>query len=297
MKTCIISSIALLLTQLGAVYGTASYTIGINSPGTPHRSTQTTLLSTSTTNSSSIDSKPQQYTTPQRGIDLCYPIDPQELFQAFSELQSDYQSKAFDQQHEWRLLHRQDGVQVAIMEHPEDPTCPYIRMKGIFPFSVQDCWDFLCLSNWDYAMPKMDPFYEGVSLHGEYMYENVTMTLCRKRTTRLFAFGKRDLVFLSVANEPLPDGTRISGTVAVKSDLLPRQSGYVRAFQDSIAFYKPIEGNTKTELTIMCRIDLNDSSKDGTGGFVPMWMYVRTIGKSGALSIIRMRNALQEEKG
>jgi hypothetical protein len=110
------------------------------------------------------------------------------------------------------------------------------------------------------------------------------------------AFGKRDLVFLSVQDEPLSDGTWVSGTLSVKTDLVPRQPGYTRAFQDSIAFYKPLQENIQTELTIMCRIDLNDSAEDGTGGFIPMWLYVKTIGKTGAQSVIRMRNALLQEK-
>ena len=234
---------------------------------------------------------------PFRGKQLASPIDPLDLYQAYRDIQSDYQQKAFDR-HDWKRLHQKDRVQVCLLEHPDDPTCPYIRLQGIFPVSVQECWNFLALSNWDNSMPKMDPFYEGVSRHGTYTHDdNVTMILCRKRTKRIMAFGKRDLVFVSVQeNEPLPDGTWVSGTVSVQSDLLPRQSGYVRAFQDSIAFYKPLDGNTKTELTILCRIDLNDSGEDGTGGFIPMWLYVKTIGTTGVQSVIRMRNALLEEK-
>lgn len=233
---------------------------------------------------------------PQRGKHLSSPIDARDLYQAYREIQSDYKNKAFGRERDWKSLNQKNGVEVSMLEHPEDPTCPYVRMKGIFPVSVEECWNFLSLSNWDYSMPKMDPFYEGVSIHGEYRHDKVAMMLCRKRTKRIFAFGKRDLVFLSVKDEPLPDGTWVSGTVSVHSDILPRQPGYTRAFQDSIAFYKPLAGNTKTELTIMCRIDLNDSGEDGTGGFIPMWLYVKAIGKTGTQSVIRMRNALVQEK-
>ena len=41
----------------------------------------------------------------------------------------------------------------------------------------------------------MDPFYEGVELHGNYDYKGVNMILAQKRTKRILAFGKRDLVF------------------------------------------------------------------------------------------------------
>lgn len=76
------------------------------------------------------------------------------------------------------------------------------------------------------------------------------------------------------------------GTVSVETDLMPRQKGYVRAYQDSIAIYEQMEDNATTGwpqmmLTIVFRIDLNDSviggggggggiGSGGTGGYVPM---------------------------
>jgi hypothetical protein len=163
------------------------------------------------------------------------------------------------------------------------------------PVSVQDCWDFLLLERWDRNMPKMDPFYEGVTVHGEYNVSNTNMLLCRKRTKRLMAFGKRDLVFLSVTEEPLEDGTWVSGSVSVETPLVPRDKRYTRAFQDSLAFYKPIDNNKRCALTIMCRIDLNDSSEDGAGGFIPMWMYVKTIGRTGVMSVLKMKDAIVQD--
>lgn len=138
----------------------------------------------------------------------------------------------------------------------------------------------------------------------------IHMILARKRTKRILAFGKRDFVFLSVKDEPLEDGTWVSGTVSVEtpSNVFPRTLGYTRAFQDSVAFYKPLLGknNSKednessggsTKLTIVCRIDLNDSSENGgTGGWIPMWLFVKTIGATGARSVLNMRKALLEEK-
>lgn len=122
------------------------------------------------------------------------------------------------------------------------------------------------------------------------------MILARKRTDRILAFGKRDFVFLSVTDEPLADGTWVSGTVSVQTPKLPRQEGYVRAFQDSIAFYKPISEN-RTKITIVCRIDLNDSADEaGAGGWIPMWLYVKTVGISGAKSVISMRKYLVEAR-
>jgi hypothetical protein len=239
---------------------------------------------------------------PERGKILPSPFDAADMFQAYREIQQDYHTKAFGSG--FKTLYRQDGVEVAILEHPDDPTCPYERMQGLIPVSVEDCWTFLKVCNWNRTMPQMDPFYEGASVHGEYDYfappaghDRVHMILCRKRTKRIFAFGKRDLTFLSVTHDdPLEDGTWCSGTVSVRTDDLPRQPGYTRAFQDSIAFYKPVGNGTMCDLTILCRIDLNDSGENGQGGFMPMWLYVKTIGRTGAQSVIRMRNALIREK-
>ena len=51
-------------------------------------------------------------------------------------------------------------------------------------------------------------------------------------------------------------------------------------------------GNPRTKLTIVFRIDLNDSREGGAGGFVPMWMYVKTVGKTGMLSVQNMKKQL-----
>ena len=217
------------------------------------------------------------------------PLHMDDLYQAYREIQTSYQNKTLGASNDWKVLNVKDGVEVAILEHEGDPTCPYVRMRATLPVPVQDCWDFLRVDNWDRTMPLMDPFYEGVSVHGNFTHPAVDMLLCRKRMTRIFTFGKRDLVFLSVTEkEPLEDGTWVSGTVSVHTDSLPRQPGYTRAFQDSVAFYKPTDQN-HTDLTIVCRIDLNDSSG---GGWIPMWLYVKTIGYTGAESVLRMRNAL-----
>jgi START domain len=308
----------------------------------------------------------------QRGKVLADNFDERDLLQAYREIQSDYRQKAFHSLHEWKILstlnpnNKSDDkkddeiIQVSMMEHPSDPLCPYVKMEAVLPVSVQECWNFLLLDRWDETMPKMDPFYEGVDLFGEYFvsgdaatlsrpnqrqsiekesasgisqaatiqprlqfglgsrlkhkpptassapaaaYGNthgIHMILARKRTKRILTFGKREFVFISVKDEPLEDGTWVSGTVSVHSPTkIPRSKAYTRAFQDSIAFYKPIfqnNQNTRTKLTIVCRIDLNDSSEDGAGGWIPMWLYVKTIGATGVRSVMNMRKALLDDK-
>lgn len=234
--------------------------------------------------------------TPKRGKYVGESFNSRDLYDAYKEIESNYHLVAFAKksQHLWRTLVAKDDVEVSMMEHESEPNCPYVRLKVVIPAPLKDCWNFLSLENWDESMPKMDPFFEGVDLHGEFTYKNVHMTLARKRTNRILAFGKRDFVFLSVTDEPLEDGTWVSGTVSVDTPTIPREKNYVRAFQDSIAFYKPVTPN-ETQITIICRIDLNDSdAENGSGGNIPMYIYVKTVGISGARSVISMRNALVE---
>ena len=226
----------------------------------------------------------------------------EDMYKVYRELEQEYHAKAFSPQNEnkWKLLNKKEDVKVSLLEHADDPTCPYVRMEALVPSSVQECWDFLSIPNWHITMPKMDPFYEDHEIHYNYTHKGVNMILVRKRTHRIYTFGKRDFVFLSVSDEPLEDGTWVSGTVSVETSDLKRQHGYTRAFQDSIAFYKPVRneetGQEQCHLTIVCRIDMNDSSEEGSGGFMPMWLYVKTIGTTGTKSVIRMRDALIEMK-
>ena len=59
-------------------------------------------------------------------------------------------------------------ITVSMLEHPSDPLCPYVKMETVIPIPVEKCWDFLSLDRWGETMPKMDPFYEGLDIYGEY---------------------------------------------------------------------------------------------------------------------------------
>ncbi|VEU34309.1 unnamed protein product [Pseudo-nitzschia multistriata] len=300
----------------------------------------------------------------QRGKMLKERFDEHDLLRAYQEIKAEYQEKAFggscdatdgsqsigkgqEEPPQWRVLatvnpnkgkntnteHDDELIVVSMLEHPSDPLCPYVKMETVIPVPVEKCWNFLSLDRWDETMPRMDPFYEGLDVYGEYAVASgsggegdksdhdaarcqlVRMILARKRTKRILAFGKREFVFVSVEDTPLQDGTWVSGTVSVQVDEsslkspLKRNKSYTRAFQDSIAFYKPLPSRAATEgkagggdadhrsgrtgLTIVCRIDLNDSN--GRGGCIPMWLYVKTIGATGAKSVWNMRRCLLEE--
>lgn len=281
----------------------------------------------------------------ERGKFISEEVTSNELYQAYLDVKNEYQQKAFNNDddfsdNKWTVLKEtDDGVQIAMLSHPSDPSCPYVRMSAVMPGSIQDVWDFLQLDNWEETMPHMDPFYEGLTVLGKYHHNlstdskvnaeskkkkiqiksrffsknnddlsgtnnnSVEMILARKRTKRLLTFGKRDFTFVSVSDVPQSDGIWVSGTVSVISSKLPRKKSYTRAFQDSIAFYKPLPPvitndngisvtKHQTALTIVCRIDLNDSTDGGEGGGIPMWIYVKTIGTTGVLSIQNMRKQL-----
>ncbi|KAL7531371.1 hypothetical protein ACHAXR_004003, partial [Thalassiosira sp. AJA248-18] len=159
--------------------------------------------------------------------------------------------------------------------------------------------DYLDLKNWETSMPKMDPFYEGVTVLGDYKHKGINMKLARKTIKRIGIFGKRDLTFVSVSDHPRGDGAWVSGTVSVTTEEIPRKKGYVRAYQDSIAFYEAMDdeeggnGRPRMKLTICFRLDLNDSRSGGEGGFIPMWIYVKTVGATGMASVQNMKRQLE----
>lgn len=122
-------------------------------------------------------------------------------------------------------------------------------------------------------------------------------------------FGKRDFAFVQVSDHPLDkDGMMISGTISVVTDKLPRMKGYTRAFQNYVAFYEPQHTNVgkednedakdepTTKVTVMGRIDLNDSEDGGSGGSIPMWLYVKTVGRTGVYFCRSMRKQLERLK-
>lgn len=217
------------------------------------------------------------------------------LYAAYKEVQTDYQTKAFGSDKAWKLLKDQDGVKVSSLCDPLDPSCPYVRMNAVIHTPPNEIFDWMSLPRWDETMPKMDPFYEGLDIAGHFEHDDVSMSLVRKRSKPMVAFGKRDFSVVSVADVPRDDGTWVSGTVSVITDRLPRIKGYTRGFQDSISFFKPI-GTNKTNLTIVSRLDLNDSGKDGEGGAIPMCMYVKSIGTTAARCILNLRHHLAEER-
>jgi len=235
-----------------------------------------------------------------RGKIIGADIKAADLAAAYRSIKSEYASLALDpaSSTRWRPLSTHaDGSEVSLLEHPDDPSCPYVRMTSVMPGTMQEVWDFLDLKNWETNMPKMDPFYESLSIMGEYKYGGIEMKLARKMTSRIVAFGKRDFTFVSVSDHP-KNGAWVSGTVSVVTERIPREGGYVRAYQDSVAFYEAMDDDPETglprmKLTIVFRLDLNDSRPGGEGGFVPMWIYVKTVGATGMQSVQNMKRQLE----
>uniref|UniRef100_A0A7S0B013 START domain-containing protein n=1 Tax=Minutocellus polymorphus TaxID=265543 RepID=A0A7S0B013_9STRA len=229
-------------------------------------------------------------------------ITAKELLRVWGKTKEEYNEMAFGKEYqtEWKVVKKgADGLNVAMLHHPTDPV-PYVRMHATMPGSVADVWGSFRLSNWERLMSAVDPFFEGLAMLEEFGYGKVHMVLARKRAKRLVAFGKRDFLFVSVSDAPRSDGVLVSGTVSVVTPKYPRVEGYVRAYQDSIGFYEPHAddpktGEPRTSVTIVCRIDLNDSGEGGEGGLVPMWLYTQTIGLSGSSSLAKMRKQMRLE--
>ncbi len=156
------------------------------------------------------------------------------------------------------------------------------------------------LDNWENSLPKIDPYYDGLSVLGKYKHGGLEMTLARKRTKRLVTFGKRDFTFLSVSEHLKNDQVRISGTVSVSSPRMSKERGYVRAYQDSMSYYESMDndadtGRPRMRLTMVFRLDLNDSTEGGDGANVPMWVYVKTAGTSAMASVQNMKRLLEAQ--
>lgn len=229
-------------------------------------------------------------------------VSGKELFRVWEKTKEEYNDKAFgrEYQNKWRVVKEgADGLNVAMLHHPTDPV-PYVRMHATMPGSVDDVWGSFRLSNWERLMGAVDPFFEELIILEQFDHGKVNMVLANKRAKRLVTFGKRDFLFVSVSDQPRSDGVLVSGTVSVVTPKYPRVQGYVRAYQDSIGFYEPHAddpntGESRTSVTIVCRIDLNDSGEGGEGGHVPMWLYTQTIGLSGSSSLAKMRKQMRLE--
>ena len=245
----------------------------------------------------------------QRGKAISSEVQAEELYMAYQDIREEYKQRATSEEYadKWDILRASangDTV-ISMLQHPDDPSCPYVRMQAILPVDRQDVWSFLELDNWSETMPKMDPFYKDLQILRRYKYKPsptsraVAMVLAKKTTKRIVVYGKRDFTFVSVSDIPRSDGVWSSGTVSVSTPHLPRDPSYVRGFQDSIAMYEVLPkdhetGEPRSLLTIVCRIDLNDSADGGVGGAVPMSFYVNTIGMSGLLSMSSMRSELRK---
>ena len=106
----------------------------------------------------------------------------EELYNAYLSIRNEYNEKAFlcdgtnNKQSKncggsWKILKSKDGIEVSMLQHPSDPSCPYVRMVATLPGKLEDVWNFLSLDNWERTMPKMDPFYEGVEITKRYAFE------------------------------------------------------------------------------------------------------------------------------
>ena len=218
-------------------------------------------------------------------------ISSESLYSTYKEVQKDYLQK--NESKDWKIVRSKDRVEISILKSIDDPYCPFIRMRAVMPATPKTLSLFMGFQNWGTFMRLINPFYDGITILREYSYGDARMTMVRKKSTRILGFGRRDFGLVSVLDTPRSDGVCMSGTFSIISaGLIPHQPGFTRAFQDSICVYKPMP-NDETEMTIILRTDLNDSTDGGSGGFVPMWAVVKTIGTAGYQAIKGLRNHVQ----
>jgi hypothetical protein len=219
----------------------------------------------------------------------------------YEEKLREYRDIAFSTSADWKVLKRTaDGIEISTLVEGGDQDCPYVRMRATMPVSPENLHNFMSLANWKTFMPIINPFYHGMSVVKELNVQNARMVMARKLSTSILGFGKRDFSLLSVTSDHgrNDDGVLVSGTISVISpQQIPRYNGFTRAFQDMVCFYKPTGRNSKvndqTELTIMLRTDLNDSTDGGTGGAVPMWLVVKTLGIAGTKAMQGLRKVVR----
>lgn len=226
------------------------------------------------------------------------------IHQCYEEKLREYRAIAFSTIADWKILKRTaDGIEISTLVVGDDQDCPYVRMRATMPISAKNLHNFMSFANWKTFMPIINPFYQGISVVKELNVQNARMIMARKLSTSILGFGKRDFSLLSVTSSrgQGKDGVLVSGTISIiVPQQIPRYNGFTRAFQDLVCFYKPMGHNSKskvhdqTELTILLRTDLNDSTDGGTGGAVPMWLIVKTLGVAGTKAMQGLRKVVRQ---
>ena len=74
----------------------------------------------------------------QRGVKIGDTVTAKGLFQAYEEIKEEYVEKAFGaNQKDWVVVKEgADGLNVAMLHHPSDPTCPYGKYENEFVTSI-----------------------------------------------------------------------------------------------------------------------------------------------------------------
>lgn len=103
------------------------------------------------TNDEGRASIPKHESALERGKRISTKISSQELFEAYRDLRKEYSNFAFNPGavKSWSVIKEsKDGIQISLLKHKDDPSCPYVRMEGVVDGSIQDVWGFLELKNW-----------------------------------------------------------------------------------------------------------------------------------------------------
>jgi hypothetical protein len=66
-----------------------------------------------------------------------------QLAEAYRSIKSEYAALALHpaSASRWRVIRSHpDGSEVSLLDHPDDPSCPYVRITSVMPGTIRDVW-------------------------------------------------------------------------------------------------------------------------------------------------------------
>lgn len=100
-------------------------------------------------NISTNPSQTGQRNSIERGKQISKHVTAEELHEAYEELKIEYNERVFGSTSAsaWSLLKESPDqtVQVSLLTHPSDPSCPYVKIQAILPGTISDTWSYLSL--------------------------------------------------------------------------------------------------------------------------------------------------------
>ena len=230
-----------------------------------------------------------------------------------AEIQTEFEIAMKD--NNWTQLKKTDSVIIERMDASDGQWPPYLKTSALLEGTPAEVKALFEWENFHDTQVTIDNFYEG----SEVIFDvNPRTRLIRKTSKRPVVYPKRSMTLALVQGEQrrannmvrqsfgygygtLPKGTPTTTMVNViptddvyKASTPPAESGYVRAYQDFVAWYRPrttrrgdvVEG--WTELTIVMRVDM--------GRDIPHWLFLFMVGVTGVSSMKALAELLAKKR-